>query len=124
MPLVGRDTIADYGMLCDVLLLVLCCLESCPVQSMHLHDRREALYFRGKPELNHGSTGLSYTNGGWNNREWLDEDKQEHEFHMPRCCCQFWPCAPPRDQGERRQINRQTDDTPPRLNNPPVLFPI
>jgi hypothetical protein len=73
VPLIGRDTIADYGMQCDVLRW--CCVASSPVQSMHLHDRREALYFRGKPELNHGSTGLSYTNGGWNNREWLDEDK-------------------------------------------------
>jgi hypothetical protein len=43
VPLVGRDTIADYGMLCDDLLLVLCCLESCLVDAF-ARSTRDTLF--------------------------------------------------------------------------------
>jgi hypothetical protein len=45
VPLIGRGTIADYGMLCDVLRG--CYAASSP---LHLDDRRETLYFRDKAE--------------------------------------------------------------------------
>jgi hypothetical protein len=84
VPLIGRGTVADYGMLCEVLCWCNVAPESCPAHAF-ARSTSDTL-FRVGAKLNHGSTGLSWTNGGVEMVKWLDGwTDEQHEFHMPRC---------------------------------------
>ena len=62
VPLIGRYSVADYGMLCDVLCWCDVAPESCPAHAF-ARSTSDTL-FRVGAKLNHGSTGRSWTIGG------------------------------------------------------------